>query len=414
MVIREIPVKKVPPKLLKVAAYARVSSGKDAMLHSLSAQVSYYNGLIQNHPGWKLAGIYADEAKTGTKDSREDFQRMLRDCREGKINLIITKSISRFARNTVTLLDTVRDLKAIGVDIFFEEQNIHTLSDDGELIISLLSGIAQEESLSVSENQKWRIRKNFEEGIPWNGTLLGYRLADGKYVIEPNEAETVRRIYSLYLSGLGVQAIANILNEEGAATRKGEKWYDRPIMKILQNNSYTGNLLLQKTYRTDHLTKKTVPNNGDLPQYFARGTHEAIIPEEVFEAVQIEIQRRSKRKGEKKKTYPYTGLITCGCCGAHYQRKVTQTEPVWICSTFNRRGKKYCPSKQIPERALESLKLPDTVESITAENGNRLVLYYKDGHSEEKTWKDRSRAESWTDEKRAAAAERSRKRWQQI
>ena len=163
------------PKLTRVAAYARESSAKDAMHHSLSAQVSYYSGLIQNHPGWQYIGVYADEAKTGTKDTREGFVKLVSDCKAGKVDMVITKSISRFARNTVTLLETVRDLKALGIDVFFEEQSIHTLSADGELMLSILASYAQEESLSASENQKWRVRKNFEEGKPWNGTLLGYR-----------------------------------------------------------------------------------------------------------------------------------------------------------------------------------------------------------------------------------------------
>ena len=179
------------PKLTRVAAYARVSSGKDAMLHSLSAQVSYYSELIQNHSGWQYVGVYADEALTGTKDNRENFQRLLADCRDGKVDLVITKSISRFARNTVTLLQTVRELKNMGVDVFFEEQNIHSLSADGELMLTILASYAQEESLSASENQKWRIRRNFENGMPWNGTMLGYRYEDGTLVVEPTEAEIV-------------------------------------------------------------------------------------------------------------------------------------------------------------------------------------------------------------------------------
>ena len=195
-VVKQVPLRKAAlPKLLRVAAYARVSSAKDAMHHSLSAQVSYYSDLIQKHPGWSYAGVYADEAKTGTRDSRESFQRLIADCKTGKIDAVITKSISRFARNTVTLLETVRELKGYGIDVFFEEQNIHTLSAEGELMLSILASYAQEESLSASENQKWRIRRNFEEGKPWNGTMLGYRYREGTLVVEPGEAEIVRRIF---------------------------------------------------------------------------------------------------------------------------------------------------------------------------------------------------------------------------
>ena len=160
------------------------------MLHSLSAQVSAYSEMIQKHPGWQYVGVYADEAKTGTKDSRENFQRLLADCRSGKVDMIITKSISRFARNTVTVLKTVRELKAIEVDVFFEEQNIHTLSADGELMMTILAGYAEAESRSASENMKWRIKKKFEEGSPWDGTLLGYRYKGGAYVIRPKKPKS--------------------------------------------------------------------------------------------------------------------------------------------------------------------------------------------------------------------------------
>lgn len=182
------------------------------MLHSLSAQVSYYSELIQSHGDWLYTGVYSDEAKTGTKEARSGFQHLIADCRAGKIDLVITKSISRFARNTVTLLQTVRELKAYGVDVYFEEQDIHTMSGDGELMMTILASYAQEESRSASDNQKWRIKRNFEAGIPWDGTLLGYKIENGHYVIVPKEAERVRRIYSEYLSGYGYQSIANMLN----------------------------------------------------------------------------------------------------------------------------------------------------------------------------------------------------------
>ena len=208
---RTITIVQRPPKLSqkkRVAAYARVSSGKDAMLHSLSAQVSYYSTLIQSRGDWLYVGVYADEAKTGTKDSREDFQRLVADCHAGKIDMVITKSISRFARNTVTLLKTVRELKTLGVDVYFEEQNIHTMSGDGELMMTILASYAQEESRSASENQKWRIQANFKEGLPWNGTVLGYRIVDGVYTPLEDEAELVQLIYSLYINGWGTYKIA--------------------------------------------------------------------------------------------------------------------------------------------------------------------------------------------------------------
>ena len=401
------------PKLKRVAAYARVSSGKDAMLHSLSAQISEYSSRIQNHPGWQYAGVYADEAKTGTKDSRENFQRLVSECRAGNVDMVITKSISRFARNTVTLLETVRELKALGVDVFFEEQNIHTLSGNGEVMMSILASFAQAESQSASENQKWRIRKNFEEGKPWDGTLLGYRMRDGKYIVVPEEAETVRRMYSLYLSGKGVEAIAKILNADGLKTRLNGQWSKSSVSSVLKNYSYTGNLILQKTYRENYLTKRTLKNDGVLPKYHAQGTHEPIIDIDTWNAVQEEFTRRAEKhahRGVKQKSYPFTGIITCGCCGKHYHRKATHAGVVWICDTYNHFGKDACPSKAVPEPVLERLAgdiAPSEITAVRAENGNRLVITTADGSEIVKRWQDRSRAESWTPEMKEAARQKA-------
>ena len=410
------------PKLTRVAAYARVSSGKDAMLHSLSAQVSYYNELIQRHPGWVFCGIYADEALTGTKADRENFTRLLQDCKAGKVDMVITKSISRFARNTVTLLETVRELKLIGVDVYFEEQNIHSISADGELMLSILASYAQEESLSASENQKWRIKRNFENGMPWNGTLLGYRYENGKYIIVSEEAETVRLIFDSYLSGMGITAIMKMLNEKGILSRNGNAWCKSSVMRVLRNYAYTGNLLLQQTYRENHLTKRTLQNNGEFPKYHITGSHEPIIPLRQFNAVQEEIRRRAEKHthpGVKQKTYPFIGMVVCGGCGKHYRRKITKAGPVWICSTFNTMGKAYCPSKQIPESTLISITeevlgstdtLYDKITAIRAEKDNTLVFCFKDGSETVNRWINRSRAESWTEEMKESARQKALER----
>ena len=425
--IKQTTFYKSPSKQLKrVAGYARVSSGKDAMLHSLSAQISYYSEFIQKHRGWDYVGVYADEAKTGTKDERESFQRLLSDCHAGKIDMVITKSISRFARNTVKLLETVRELKSLGIDVYFEEQNIHTTSADGELMLSILASYAQEESRSASENQKWRVRKNFHEGMPWNGTVLGYRYKNGKYVIVPEEAEIVRQIYSYYTTGMGITAIMKTLNANNIHTRNGNPWCNSSVMKVLRNYAYTGSLLLQKTFRENYLTKRTLVNNGELPQYHAVNTHEAIIPLDIFEAVQAEIACRAEkytRTGSGRKVYPFTGLLTCAICGKHYHRKVTATGPVWICSTYNTLGKAACASKQIPEGTLLTVAAEalgtDTFDSdafynkITAvrvAEGNTLVFCFKDGTEAVKRWSDRSRAESWTPEMREAARKKTLER----
>ena len=415
-------------KLLRTAAYARVSSGKDAMLHSLSAQVSYYNNLIQSNPEWLFCGVYADEALTGTKDNRENFQKLLSECRKGNIDLIITKSISRFARNTVTLLETVRELKEIGVDVFFEEQNIHSLSPDGEFMLTLLGSYAQEESYSASENQKWRIRKDFEQGKVSSLQMLGYkRNCDGVLEIVPEEAEIIRLIFNSYLSGMGKQAIANMLNEMHIPTKFENEWSGDAIKRILTNEKYCGELMLQKFYSENHLTKRKMVNTGKLRKFHVEEAHEPIIEKAVFDAVQKRLQENQKKFTTDKSTavaYPFTGKIQCQCCGKNYRRKTTPTGIVWCCATYNTRGKKYCPkSKMIPENTLisvtcEILGIPEfdaeifesQIEKILVPEPNKLTFIFTDGQQISAHWQDRSRSESWTDEMRAKVGEQSRKR----
>ena len=400
------------PRAKRVAAYARVSSGKDAMLHSLSAQVSYYSKLIQNHGGWEYAGVYADEALTGTKDNRENFQRLLTDCRNGKVDMILTKSVSRFARNTLTLLETVRELKSLGVDVYFEEQNIHSATSDGELMLTILASYAQEESLSASENQKWRVRQQFQNGKPWRGFMMGYRYDGEQLVIVPEEAEIVRSIFADYLDGKGVVAIMKRLNEEGILTQQGFTWHQSAVQRVLRNYTYTGNLLLQTKFRENHLTKRTVVNRGELPQYHIQNSHEPIIDMDTYKAAQIEMAHRADQFGKPQATAtcPFTGLITCAGCGKHYRRKMKKTGPVWICSTYNTLGKAACQSKAIPESVL--IDIVDEVggignlTAIQAANNNTLVLTLTSGQQIVKQWLDRSRRESWTPEMREAARQR--------
>lgn len=417
--IRTITKPPKPEQKKRVAAYARVSSGKDAMLHSLSTQVSYYSELIQRRGDWIFVGVYADEAKTGTKEARENFQRLIADCRAGKIDMVITKSISRFARNTVTLLQTTREFKALGVDIFFEEQNIHTRSSDGELMMTILASYAQEESRSASENQRWRIRRNFEQGIPWNGTLLGYRIEDGQYTVVPGEADTVRRIFSMYLSGLSLETIAKQLNEDGIPTRRGGCWQRTAVTKVLSNYAYTGNLILQKTYRENYLSKQPRRNNGERIRYLVENTHEPIISKEMFQTVQEERERRARQfvhNTAPNSVYAFTGLLTCGICGKHYRRKSTSAGIIWICGTYNTQGKAACASKQIPENTLCQVTaevlgiqvfsedvLRKKVSGILVKQENTLVYRFCDGAEVTRIWKDRSRRESWTPEMREKA-----------
>lgn len=411
------------PKALRVCAYARVSSGKDAMLHSLSAQVSYYNSLIQSHADWLYCGVFSDEAITGTKSQRDGFQRMLASCRAGEIDLVITKSISRFARNTVTLLQTVRELKSLGVDVFFEEQNIHTMSADGELMLTILASYAQEESLSASENQKWRIRKAFENGELANlRFLFGYNITANGIQVNEKEAAIVREIFTRFNGGESLSAISRDLNDRGCERTFGGTWCADRIRNLLSNEKYTGNALLQKQYRKNHIDKKLVPNRGELPMYYAEGTHEPIIDQAAFDKAQVRLNELSRQaeKREKPTRSTFSGLIRCGLCGSTYKRVTCRGKHFWNCTTFQTKGKAECPAKKIPAETLESLTCevlgtevldPDMVRSkitmIRAEKNNVAVFCMDNGPEIVKRWKDRSRAESWSPEMKEQARQRA-------
>ena len=406
---------KIPLKQ-RVAAYARVSGAKDAMLESLSAQVSYYSAYIQRRIDWEFAGVYADEAKTGTKSERPEFQRLLSDCRNGTINMVITKSITRFARNTVTTLETVRELKLLGIDVYFERENIHSTSGDGELMLSILAAYAQEESRSVSENCKWRIRKMFQEGKISGMSMLGYRVKNGKLVVVPEEALIVQAIFEDYLSGMGIIKIAKKLRYIGI------KISTNGVSGILRNEKYQGDMLLQKTIVADHLTKRKVKNTGQLPQYYVENSHEAIIDRETFSAVQVEIARRATMRKPMKvptESYPFTGLIRCGKCNAPYKRKHANASTkyekiVWICHTFNMLGKTVCDSQQIPETILTSIVDEigglENISAITVIEHYMLKFHLKNGDTKDIRWQHPSRRESWTPEMKQIAHENELKR----
>lgn len=275
-----------------MAAYARVSVESERMNHSLSAQISYYNGLIQRNPEWEFAGVYADDGISGTTiDKRKGFKQMLADCEAGKIDIILTKSIQRFARNTVDLLTTVRHLKDLGIEVRFEKEHIRSLTGDGELMLSILASFAQEESRSISENVKWGTRKRFAQGIP-NGRfqIYGYRWQGDQLVPEPKEASVVKLIYDNFLKGLSAETTEKQLEEMGIKSFNGKHFGNSAVRRILENITYTGNLLFQKAYSADPITGKTKINHGELPQYFVENTHEAIIPMETY--------KRYRKKGK--------------------------------------------------------------------------------------------------------------------
>ena len=410
----------------RVAAYARVSCGKDAMLHSLSAQVSYYSQYIQQNPAWEYAGVYVDEALTGTKDSRPEVQRMLTDCKAGKIDRILTKSLSRFARNTVTVLESVRMLKSLGIDVYFEEGNIHSLGADSELILTLLASFAQEESLSVSENQKWRIRKGFEQGevMCWR-FMLGYRIEHGKAEIDPDEAEIVRDIFHRAIAGETYGSICRRLNAQGKTGALGKPFRSAHIRDILTNEKYTGNALLQKTFVRGHLSKRQVANKGDLPQYYATETHPAIIDEATFEAAQAIVRQHAERRRDcaRPQRSEFTTKIRCPICGQAYKRVTSNGTVGWNCSTYQDKGKRYCRGKKIPEAVLKALvadvlelpcyeapEMEAQIDHIEVPADNHLRLYLRGGRVEERIWKDRSRRESWTPEMKEKARQNAMKR----
>ena len=425
--VMKLPVRPSLQRLTNVAAYARVSSGKDAMLHSLAAQVSYYSDLIQKHPGWRYAGVYADEAMTGTKDNREEFQRLLADCRAGKIDMVITKSVSRFARNTVTSLETVRELKSIGVDVYFEEQKIHSMSGDGELMLTILSAFAQEESRSASDNQKWRIRKAFENGELMNmRNMFGYRITRKNGIeIDPEQAEVVREMYARIIRGDTLNSIVRWLNRNGHLGAFGGKWTAGQLRAALSNEKYMGHSLLQKKYRVNHIDKTLVPNQGELPQYYATETHPAIIDEATFEAAQKALERIAAHKPASKlwEHHIFTGMIICSACGKPYRYVKNHGKSRWACPTYIMEGKAFCESKQIPEEIImrmacdllgwnsfdeESFK--QAVDHVTAVYPHTLIFHLRDGREETLEWQNRSRAESWTPEMKEKAREKARRK----
>ena len=327
MNVNFLPAKQdILPGKKRVAAYARVSGGKDASLHSLSAQIAFYSGLIQRNNEWEYAGVYADEATTGTKDNRREFQKMLKDCKQGKIDLILTKSISRFAKNTIDTLTTVRQLKEKGIEVFFEKENIYTLDSKGELLITIMSSIAQEESRSISENVTWGQRKRFADGkvsLPYKN-FLGYRRGkDGKPQIVESEAKIVRKIYRLFLEGLTPTHIARTLTEEGIPTPGGKViWQNSTVESILTNEKYKGDALLQKKYTVDFLSKKQKINEGEVPQYYVEGSHEGIVTAEVFDLVQYELHRRKSLNTSYCSKSPFSSRLICGECGGTYGAKI--------------------------------------------------------------------------------------------
>ncbi len=360
-------------KCLRVAAYCRVSTDDEEQKTSYEAQIGYYTKKINQNPEWQMAGIFADEGISGTQaQKRPEFLKMIRLCRQRKIDIILTKSLSRFARNTVDSLGYIRELRALGIAVISEKENINTLTAESEMLITIMSCFAQAESESISKNVSWGVRQSFKNGnVPMQyARLLGYRKGhDGNAEIIPEEAEVVKEIYRCYLDGMSMNLIADRLNEKGLTTKGGSSPYRKMVVqRILTNEKYTGDALLQKTYVTDCITKKTRKNNGELPMYLVKNHHEPIISRSDFNRVQEEMARRSAKRtiadkltktgqGKYSAKYALSELLICGECGEHY-RRVTWTakgfkEIKWRCVSRIQYGKKKCHSSPtVDEQAL--------------------------------------------------------------
>lgn len=326
----------------RVAAYARVSTDSEEQLSSYEAQVEFYTRYIKGNPGWEFVNVYTDEGISGTNTRKRDgFNRMIEEALNGKIDLILTKSISRFARNTVDTLTTVRTLKAHKVEVYFEKENIYTLDAKGEVMLTIMGSLAQEESRSISENVTWGKRRSMEEGrfsLAYK-RFLGYEKGEnGLPKIVEHEAKIIREIYQLFLDGSTVRTIADYLTAQHIPTPAGKSiWSVSTIMSILQNEKYKGDALLQKTYTADFLTKKVKKNHGEVPQYYIQNSHPAIIDTETFDLVQKEIERRKPHRHKLHRNSPLNAKIICSQCGGFYGRKVWHSnskyrKSVWQCN----------------------------------------------------------------------------------
>ena len=346
----------------RVAAYARVSTDSDEQLTSYEAQVDYYTHYIKERPDWVFAGMYADEGISGTNTKRrEGFNQMIADALAGKIDLIVTKSVSRFARNTVDSLTTVRKLKEKGVEVYFQKENIYTLDSKGELLITIMSSLAQEESRSISENVTWGQRKRFADGkvsMPYKH-FLGYRKGEnGEPEIVPEEAEVVRRIYRLFLEGQTPYGIKRVLEEEHVPTPAGrETWQTATILSILTNEKYKGDALLQKTFCTDFLTKKMKVNEGEVPQYYVENSHPAIVTERCSTWCRMRWNEGSKpavrimaRAALRENS---SAAAAAGCMAARCGIPTANTAASFGSAMANSRGKQKCDTPHLTEEAIQ-------------------------------------------------------------
>ena len=342
---------------LRVAAYTRVSSDSADQLNSFAAQNRYYTALISGKKNWSMVDIYADRGITGTSaEKREDFQRLMADCRRGLIDKILCKSISRFARNTKECLEAIRELKVLGIGIEFEEQHIDTSKLSGEMLTAIFASMAQTESKSISDNMRWSYQRRMERG-EFNTCKhpFGYRLVSGKLVTFEPEAEVVREIFRQFLCGQSCDEIAEYVTTLGIPTRDGKlRWRRSAISYILRNERYVGNALLQKRYSTDTLPYEKKRNHGERPQYWAEGINQAIITQEIFNAANILIQqRKTYAPTTNRSSEALSRKLRCGCCGSLFRRKICREKNYWACLTHDA-NRTSCPITQVAESELHT------------------------------------------------------------
>jgi len=357
---------------IRCAAYCRVSSSSEDQLHSYAAQVKFYSEKFIDSDTEELVDIYADEGITGTSaDKRTEFQRLIRDCKRGKIDRIYAKSISRFARNTKDCLNTVRLMRELGISIFYEKENIDTAKTNDELIITVMGGLAQEESTSISQNMRWSVRKRMENGTYITPSVpYGYVMKNGKLEIDPPKADIVKMIFNKYLCGVGAQGIVNELNKAKVPpVSRGEKWYLYNVQYILTNERYIGNMLFQKTYGTDTVPVKRSINKGERDKFLLTASHEPIISLEMFykaqELLKINGKQYYKSKGE---TSIYTSIIRCGKCGAACKHKKNRDKYYWVCREHDISAE-LCDMKSIPD---------DTLKYCFTRMCNKLIQHYRE------------------------------------
>lgn len=374
-------------KKLRVCAYTRVSTGSLKQMDSLENQTSTYQRLIVSSPDYEFAGVYADQGISGYSENRPGFQAMLKKARCGDIDLIITKSVSRFARNTITVLKVARELKELGIGVYFEEQNINTLSGDGEMMLAVLASFAQEESRSVSENNKWTLRKKFERGeIMVNTTrFLGYdKNESGDLVINHEEAIIVCRIFEMYLSGMGMFRIAAKLNSENILSVTGKKWQTSTLRGMLTNEKYKGDCLLQKYYTPENRRHSNVINNGAVKSYYIEDNHPAIVMREEWDTVQQILKTRKVQRNiaidgtdKYKNRYPLSGMLICPYCGKTLFRKQVYNKRIeWWCSTYIKHGKSACRGIKVSDKKVSKQNIIEqTVVEEVRKNGEKYYGY---------------------------------------